>query len=191
VARSGKGGNSQRTSGGQSARAARGQGSVVPGASSAATPAPTSDQAAGESSDHSTNREADQYVTGESPTNTDPNASTSEEQYTPAPTPGEFPSRRTRAPRRARKRTHWCPTRTTLRRPVRTTRRIRRRIPHPLTRTFPPKKARTPCRTPQRASLPEGPAWQRPRQLPAPGRRHYRSATPRSCSPGITHPSFE
>jgi hypothetical protein len=81
----GKVGNNQRASGGQRARAARGQGSGSYGASSSTTPTPASGQAAGEGSSSPTNREADQYVTGESPANTDPNASTSQEQYVPNP----------------------------------------------------------------------------------------------------------
>jgi hypothetical protein len=84
----GKVGNNQRASGGQRARAARGQGSGSYGASSSTTPTPASGQAAGEGSSSPTNREADQYVTGESPANTDPNASTSQEQY--VPNPGSF-----------------------------------------------------------------------------------------------------
>jgi hypothetical protein len=85
VARAGKGGNDQRASGGQSARAARGQGSGNYGAGSSATPAPVSSQAAGELEPSPINREAEQYVTGESPANTDPNASTSQEQYASNP----------------------------------------------------------------------------------------------------------
>jgi hypothetical protein len=85
VARAGKGGNNQRASGGQSARAARGQGSGNYGAGSSATPAPDSSQAAGELEPSPINREAEQYVTGESPANTDPNTSTSQDHYASGP----------------------------------------------------------------------------------------------------------
>ena len=78
-------GNGRRASGGQSARAARVQGSRNYGAGSSVTPPPTSDGAAEEGSSSPTNREAAQYVSGESPVEADPGASTSEEQYTPAP----------------------------------------------------------------------------------------------------------